>query len=196
MSLINDALKRAKQAQQETPPASPPLQFRPVEPAQTASSRAPLVLVGFVLALIIIVALGGLVIWFVSQKSADDLHVAARAVNPTASAVTVDSPVESALPSPPAPIIKAEPSLAPAPPTVPVETQTNAVAVVAISEPPVPPAPKLQGIAFHPPRPSAVVSGKTVMVGDRVGGFRVLAITRGSVTLGDATTTNVLSLSE
>jgi hypothetical protein len=40
------------------------------------------------------------------------------------------------------------------------------------------------------------VNGKNVFIGDRVGEYRVLAITRGSVTLGDATTTNVLSLSE
>src|SRR2546430_16146046 len=40
MSLINDALKRAKQAQQQgRPSASPTLEFRPVEPVQQRGRR-------------------------------------------------------------------------------------------------------------------------------------------------------------
>jgi len=42
MSLINDALKRAKAAQKKDEPASvPPLQFRPVEPGQQQRRRLP-----------------------------------------------------------------------------------------------------------------------------------------------------------
>ena len=45
MSLINDALKRARQAQQQAPPPlSPGLQFRPVEPAQQPKRGAGLIL--------------------------------------------------------------------------------------------------------------------------------------------------------
>lgn len=192
MSLINDALQRAKQTQQQNPPPTPPLQFRPVEPAPPNHRRAPLLFVGLVLALILVVALGGLVVWFVAQKSNGELRAAARTVNEPVATLTADSPVAS-IPTPaPAPASKVEPSLA----TAPVESETNTVAVTTTVEPPKPLAPKLQGIAFHPIRPSAVVNGKNVFIGDRVSEFRVLAITRGSVTLGSATATNVLSLSE
>src|SRR6266699_1607104 len=45
MSLINDALKRARQAQQQAPPPlSPGLQFRPVEPAQQPKRGPGLIL--------------------------------------------------------------------------------------------------------------------------------------------------------
>lgn len=192
MSLINDALKRAKQTQQQYPPPTPPLQFRPVDPVQPNHGRTPLLFVGLGLALILVVALGGLVVWLVSQKSNGDLRVAARTVDEPVATSTTDSPVAS-IPTPsPVPASKVEPASA----TSSFEPETNTVAVAAAVEVAVPLAPKLQGIAFHPIRPSAIVNGKNVFIGDRVSEFRVLAITRGSVTLGSATATNVLSLSE
>ena len=184
MSLINDALKHAKQTQQENPPPTPPLQFRPVEPGQPNLARAPLLLVGLALALILVVALGGMFVWLVSQKAAGELRVTARPANEPATVVTADSKPKFFAPPPPA--------LPPA--TIPAEPGTNTLP--ATVEPPPPLAPKLQGISFHSTHPLAVVNGKTVVIGDRVGGFRVLAITRSSVTLGSATATNVLSLSE
>jgi hypothetical protein len=68
---------------------------------------------------------------------------------------------------------------------------SNTMAVV----PPKPPEPKLQGILFTVTRPCAIVSGKTVFVGDQVGELRVAAISKNSVTLQSETETNVLSLS-
>lgn len=172
MSLINDALKRAKQTQQQNPPPAPPLQFRPVDPGQPNHAHAPLLFVGLALALILVIALGGMFVWYLAQKSAGDLRVAARTTNE------------------PGPVAPAAPAL------TPDEPETNALPVAPASEPPQPLAPKLQGILFHPTRPSAIVDGKNVFIGDRVSEFRVVAITRGSVTLGSATATNVLSLSE
>ncbi len=186
MSMINDALKQAKQTQQENPPPTPPLQFRPAEPGQPNHARAPLLFVSLALALILVVALGGMLVWLVSQNAANELRVAARSANEPSTAVTAAAKPAIAAPLPPA--------LPPA--TLPVEPGTNTLPVSATAEPPQTLAPKLQGISFHPTRPLAVVNGKTVVIGDRVGGFRVLAITRGSVTLGSATATNVLSLSE
>jgi hypothetical protein len=78
----------------------------------------------------------------------------------------------------------------------PVEAGTNPPTITVAVEPPKPLVPKLQGISFHPTRPLAVVNDRTVVIGDRVGGFRVVAITRNSVTLISAAATNVLSLSE
>jgi hypothetical protein len=186
MSMLNDALKQAKQTQQDNPPPTPPLQFRPVEPGQPNHSRAPLLFVGLAFALILVVALGGMFVWLVSQKAANELRVAARSTNEPATAVTADAKPAIVAPLPPA--------LPPAP--LPVEPGTNTLPATATAEPPQPLAPKLQGISFHPTRPLAVVNGKSVLIGDRVSGFRVLAIARSSVTLGSATATNVLSLSE
>jgi hypothetical protein len=78
----------------------------------------------------------------------------------------------------------------------PEEAMTNTLPAGAAVEPPTPPELKLKGIFYNPRRPSAVVNDRTVYVGDRVNGFSVFAITPQTVTLGNATATNVLSLSE
>jgi hypothetical protein len=177
MSLINDALKRAKQAQKENPPPTPELQFRPVEPGQE-HPRSPLVAVGAVLGLIAIISLGGLLLWVVAQQQEAGLQVEAKAA-----AVPADPP--------PAPL-PVEPAIASG--NSPEEAMTNTLP--AVVEVPKAPELKLQGIFFNPRSPSAVVNGKTVYVGDKVSGFRVFAITPTAVSLAHATATNVLSLSE
>ena len=190
MSLINDALKRARLVQQQTPPPTPPLQFRRVELVPTNPTSTPLVLICLALAVMVAVALGGTVVGLVARKSARELPVTTRAVT------------EQAVASPAAALIQAvgppSPALPPAraPALTPVELETNTLTPVAVVEPLKPLAPKLQGISFHPTRPSAIVNGKSVVVGDRVDGFRVLAIASGSVILGNGTATKVLSLSE
>jgi hypothetical protein len=68
---------------------------------------------------------------------------------------------------------------------------TNAVATAS----PRPPEPRLQGILLATTRPCAIVDGKTVYVGDWVGGLRVITISKNAVTLRNGTETNVLSLS-
>jgi len=178
MSLINDALKRAKKAQQENPPPTPPLQFRPVEPAQEGHPRSPLIIIGAVLGLTVVVALGGLLVWVAAQQRDAGLQVEAK---------TVTAP-EDPLPAPLR--VDSAPTLA----NSPEEDMTNALPSVV--EPAQPPEPKLQGIFFNPRNPSAVVNGKTVYVGDKVNGLRVFVITPQAVTLGNDTTTNVLSLSD
>ena len=55
---------------------------------------------------------------------------------------------------------------------------------------------RLQAIVFNPRRPSAMIGGKTLFVGDRVGDMRVMAIDKESATLTGAGQTNVLVLSE
>jgi hypothetical protein len=187
MSLVNDALKRAQQAQRENPPPTPPLQFQPVDPAHENTARSPLLLVGLALALILVVALGGLAVWFVVQQSQADLPVAAR---------PADSP--GAEPAPTVtPAVPTNPPVALKPPLIDLgQPDTNTAIVAAPAEPLPPPPLKLQGIFFNPRSPSAVVNDRTVYVGDRVNGFRVQAITPHSVALSSATATNVLSLSE
>jgi len=62
---------------------------------------------------------------------------------------------------------------------------------------PAKPAPlKLQGIVFNPNRPSAVINGRTLFIGDKIRDMRVVAITPDSATLAGGGHTNVLSLAE
>jgi hypothetical protein len=55
---------------------------------------------------------------------------------------------------------------------------------------------RLQAVFFSPTRPSAMVGGKTVRPGDRVGTFTVTGITPDSVTLASGSQTKVLRLSQ
>jgi hypothetical protein len=170
MSNINDSLKRAQQAQQENPPTTPPLEFRPVEPSQPSERRPALLYVGVALVSVAILGLSGLLIRVITQSDSSTLVVAARVVAP-----------------PLAPLAAA--SIAPA------EPKTNAAVDVAAAMVN-PPAPmKLQGIFFNPQNPSALVNGQSVYLGDRVDGFRVMGISPVAVTMVSATATNVLSLS-
>lgn len=199
MSLVNDALKRAKQNQDANPPATPPLEFRPVEPAQVEGRRTSLLLVGLSLVIVAIVGMCATLVWYVSQKNGPALLVEAAA-NPRPAAPRTNAPAQPAPKSKP-PVMVVEPAMAA---TAVIETVQTAVtnnepvvaAVIAVAEALKPAPLKLQGIFFNPKNPSAIVNGRTVSLGERVGGFFVLAISPTAVTLANNTTTNVLSLSE
>jgi len=191
MSLINEALKRAQQTQQENPPPTPPLEFRPVEPDQRAPRRTALLVVGLTVVIIALLGLSGLLIRVMQASKQTPLTVAARTNDPVA--------VE------PAPEATLTPEITEIADSVPAEAPieadvTNAEAIVPapaeIEAAPQPPPLKLQGIFFNPQNPSAIVSGKSVYLGDRVNNFQVIAISPVAVILASATETNVLSLSE
>jgi hypothetical protein len=218
MSLINDALKRARQAQKENPAPPPALPFRPAETSRSRNSGLSLPMI---VGLVVVVALAGLLAALAWQKRAPALPVAAArqpgaspspASTPSRTATSAGSvPAEptASVPAPPEPAPAAE-SPAPSntgpgpgvPPAAPGSTNssaaadaaTNGTVVAADLTPPKPAPPKLQGIFYRPGRPSAVINGKNVFIGSRVGEFQVLAITQESVTIGSATQTNVLSL--
>jgi hypothetical protein len=208
MSLINDALKRAREAQAQAPP--PPasnLEFRPVEPAQLVKHGPSLTLIATAcLALI----LGGLLMWQWLGKSNATKPVVAKA----APAVQPAPPPTTTAPMPTPPPVSA-PAQAPQPPAIPEtklvasapapasEISTSAIPAVqpgapvpvAVIEPPSKPAPpRLQAIVFRRTRPSAMISGKTLFVGDKFGDFRVVAISEDSATLVGGGQTNVLVL--
>lgn len=196
MSLINDALKRTKQAQQENPPATPSLEFQPADPGQQASKNSVLLCVGLTCIVAAILGLSGLLVHFVAQSKSNTLPVAARVVDhPIAPAPISINPPSEPTQAPPA----VEPTVSKASPSYierPDEPNTNGYPVAAvIPEPPKPAPMKLQGIFFNPQNPSAVVSGRSVYLGDRVNGYRVMGISPVAVTLVSATETNVLSLS-
>ncbi len=182
MSLINEALKRAKDAQQKTPPSAPGPQFRPPEP-MPPQTRGLGLTVPLVIALF---AVAGLVFVWVKQhksgarKSAVETRPATPAVAPVAAAPRANPPVHVAKPTPVAPVVAT-----PAPAVAPEPTVSA-------------PAPelRLQAIFFSPGHSSAIISGKTVRVGNTLKGFRVAAITQASATLVSATQTNVMMLEQ
>jgi hypothetical protein len=77
-------------------------------------------------------------------------------------------------------------------PTVIAGTTNSSVSVA----PAQPLPPRLQGIVFDPRRPSAVINGKTLFVGERFGSLRVSAIAPDRVILIGGGTTNVLTLEQ
>jgi hypothetical protein len=152
MSLINDALKRAKKSQQSDPPSgAPPLP--PMEPEEPHNGSGWV----FITIVVVLVVAAGFFIGLAFTKRKPLTEVATT--TPIAQNTQVVAVVS-----------------APVPPPVP---QTNVV--VAAPKPPEPPALKLQGIFFNAARPQAIVNGTTVYVGDLVNGFRVKLIAQNSV---------------
>src|ERR1051326_49343 len=214
MSLINDALKRAQRTQQQASASPPPeLQFRPVEPEQPARRGPGLMLpLGVVFALFV----GVVVVWQVVHKSgatkpaeaklqtqavADARPVAPAepAARPASSeASPSQKPADPVATAPSAPASTATPTPAPASAAAPVSAApANATTnVPAATEAPAPkPAPlKLQAIVYNPTRPSAMIGGRTLFVGDKLGELRVVAIDQESATLAGAGQTQVLTL--
>jgi len=218
MSLINEALRRARETQQRQPlptPAGPPLQ--PVErtPARFSALGLPLTFG-------IVFAAAALLLWEWVQQDRRGARVAARpplhawpaapeqaaATPPLASSLAqpASAPAPAALITAPVPATQpvgqpaASPAVAATPgPPLPVAAPPPAPAATADSAPPGPepaskPPLKLQGVIAHPTRPSALISGKLLFKGDRIEEFRVVAIEPRSVTLVGAGRTNVLTL--
>ena len=200
MSLINDALKRAKQAQKENPAWPPALQFKPAAPSQRRSSGPPILLI---VAVVVVLALVGLFVVSALQKR-ETVHRVANGKQPDESIVQTGAPsvATPAANSVPGQLVSTtdnavaavNPATVPSP--APTDSVTNFAVAAAEATPPRPALPKLQGIFYRPAQPSAVINAKNVFIGSRVGEFQVLAITQQSVTIGSATQTNVLSLAE
>jgi hypothetical protein len=199
MSLINDALRQARQAQPANPaPANgPPL--TPVEPVHRPGGST--LALPMIIAVVLAVAVA--LLWIYFRTGSDVLMVRASSHPQTS--------VEVARPQPPAPSLAAIPATTPAatptpvPPVNAVATNTNAPAnepaanVPAVAEPPkaLPPVYRLQSIFFRAKNPSAVINGKTLFLGSRVGDARIVAIDQESATIvTSAGQTNVLLLSD
>ena len=176
MSLINDALKQARRSQQSK--NNPPSVQPPLPPVESVSRGG---MNWFLLvAIILLLAAAGFFIRLSLSKHAlpPPQPVTAPAAVPATKPVLLSTQqVESVSSFPP--VVTNTPSV------------SNEVAAVP---PPPPPEPKLQGILFDPKRPCAIVDGATVFVGDRVGEFRVTAISKDKVTLKSGTGIKVLRL--
>ena len=77
-------------------------------------------------------------------------------------------------------------------PVATVGTEAGAAPVA----PPQPEPLRLQAIVYHPTRPSALISGKTVFVGERVQGMKVVGITKETATVAGNGKNLVLKLPE
>jgi len=203
MSLINDALKRAKQAHTENPTPTPDLPFRQAEPAQNRSPGIPLLPLAV---LLIAVVLGGGLILLALKRNATIPQVV-HATQPEANSPVTLSSVQAGPPTvTPAVATTGHDAIptqvqsiqSPVPDSPSASTPESQV-TTPNPEPPRPAVPKLQGIFYNPSRPSAVVNGRTVYVGSRAGetrDFLVLEITRESVKVACGNQTNLLVLEE
>lgn len=171
MSLINDALKRAKNAQQKDAAPSSVTPLRPVEPRREERNFSL-----FLPVLIILLVITA--VFFISLSLAD--RTAKRIAAAPAVIVTQEvQAVEAPMPLP-------DPNVVIGPAAI----NTNPLPV-----PPPPPAPVVvQGIVADPKQSWAIVNGKTVHVGDLVNGMRVTAIARSTITLAGKDGTNTLGL--
>ena len=128
MSLINDALKRAKHAQQKSPPpTSPGLVLRPIEPERGKQSNLVTLLP---LAVVVLVGVGGLMIWFAMRASgmrpSPTTVVQARSASPPAATQPIRTPLEKPLTkvAPAQPVVPPSASAPPAraPETAPAQS--------------------------------------------------------------------------
>lgn len=174
MSMINDALKRAKDAQQKTPGAAPGPELQPLAPLSPSPRGIGMILPMFI---VLFVFMSFLFVWQTRQQ--------VSATEPKAKT----QPAASANPAPIHPIVAVA---APKPVVVPKPVVAATNAPVIAPEP----APKLQAIFFAPGHSTAILGGKTVRPGDAIKNFRVAAITQNSVTVFSRTQTNVLVLKQ
>jgi len=168
MSRINDALKRAQREQQKNqpPPGTKRPRLLPVEsrPGNAIGWILPGVIGFLIVAACLFIGMA-LITRTVTKAASRPNLVAAQPANrtPASAPVPVPAPVSATLPPVPSPLAQTPP-----PPPTPL------------------PGPKLQGIVYAATGAWAIVDGKTVLVGDRLGDFRVKAISPRSVTLEKA----------
>jgi hypothetical protein len=201
MSLINDALKKAKQAQANAPVRESALQLRPAATDHPVRSGPSLVLPAIIVAVGLV---GAALVWVAVSNQREDrkagpVATSRPAVPPGPEPAAGPKPVEMIPASPhPTPVSQASTTPPATPATSSPEPEPPAVAgePVATVSAAKPAPPKLDGIFFHPNKPTAIVNNKLVSPGSRIGDLTVLAITQSSVTLEGGGQTNVLSLSE
>ena len=176
MSLINDALKRAHESQGDSPPPAPP-SFPAAGPSDAGRGWA------LPTAIVMLLAAASLLIF-----SALFGHKSLKQVAPSAAAVAAapSPPPEPAPAQAPSSALAARAVSAASPVPAAAPAPASNVAAVATAAPGTWDTfeylPRVQGIIFTPPHPVAIVNGKIVNVGDRVGRYQVKRITKFNVT--------------
>lgn len=213
MSLINDALKRAAESQKQNP-SDPPAKV-PLQPVDYAARPSPFFRLLALLALLALVAVSVWAFskWWHTRQPARESAAAGSAVKAGDASIESRTP-EPAMPRPgiqvstnvvtradstAASATAATPPVAVATTTVgiqPVEPppgETNAVAT-ATNSPPSFPELKLQSIIYRLNKPTVVINGDMLHVGDVIKEVRVTKIERYTVTVVWRGETNTLSL--
>ena len=187
MSLINDALKRATQAQ---PPSSTPAPG-PESPMRPTDSHGSVGLPVYFMPVLLFVVAGACFFivqgWDAKRQSGlypDPITIHARESGGMPDTAAIAARDHGAQP------VQADRQFAL---NGPASAPGAATAVIA-EEPDPTPALRLQGIFYRPSKPSAVINSQTVFIGDSIAGGKVKAITRDSVTLIVDGQTKVLTL--
>ncbi len=204
MSLINDALKRVKQAQQQNPFGGSPSE--PLQPVEEPNRRAQLLRSMIALLALITLACSGWFFWkwwrgeFRASQPANVAKIESPAQlkdrqAPRKSIIVVSTNIV-VRPNPAATLAPlAEAASTNAPLTSP---QTQADAPAPPAEPAAPPSPvadlKLRSIIYREGKPAAVINGDMLYVGDEIRGARVVRIDRHTVTVERKGETNQLQL--
>jgi len=183
MSLINDALKRAQEAQRKDSPAYIVSPMKPNAPAP-APARMPMPrpkqrnlswFMPVVIVLLVLVAVFFMVM-AMAKRTVKTIVTAPEIATPS-QVETVAAPA----PNPPAPVVTAAP-----------EPPPEVIGPAAISTDVPKPVIILQGVVNDPKHPWAIVNGQTVYLGDNVEGMRVTVISRSSITLTGNGQTNIV----
>jgi hypothetical protein len=177
MSLINDALKRARESDKSRPSGPPPM--RPLQPVYGASGGQ----FGWLLPVIvaIVLVLSGWFFWKWHQASH---HVVVVKPAPALAAKAAVSPGPPPKPVPaPAPIASTPVVPRPAPVAAPPAKPPEPVPAAPAVETPWPTPLTLQAIIYSKTHPTALINGQPVGPGDTVAGVVVAKIERTSVTL-------------
>src|SRR5437867_53479 len=210
MSLINDALNRAKQAQQQNPFGGQPVV--PLQPVDYSSR--PNYLLRALVALLAVVTLACSVWFFWKWWSSQGERRSVLTVNDTKADPTAQSsgrpqsfPRKSVIHVSTNIVVRPNVAVAPKPGTEVRSAPTNASittsptvadASAAAAEPAPPPFPfadlKLRSIIYREGRPAAVINGDMLYVGDEISGARVVRIDRHTVTVERKGETNELRL--
>lgn len=206
MSLVNEALKRAKAAQKSAePPSVTGPALRPADPHPGTRLGIGIM----VPAIFALLALIGLFWIWRNAQTAIPTAASARTPEPT-SALAPTHPVadpssdkiarasvksDTATVPGGAEVLSGTTLKEPASGGIGSQAETSSANVATVPPArPTPPPLKLQAIFYEPSQPSAMIRGKTVMVGDTVEKMRVAAITDTSVTLIGEGRTNILTL--
>jgi hypothetical protein len=197
MSLVNDALKRATEAQKSTSPVpARHLPLRPVEPAQLRKNGIGLVLPATLLT-ILVAAMFSLGLVNQKSRSAPSQPQTQLAVQTVMAASSIAAPVPQVTVTPNSAVTPANSAVAPTPSSVASIQENPATSpppsVVELT-PPKPAPLKLQAVFFTPPKPLAIINGKRVHVGDLVRELQVVAIGSASAMLIGPGQTNFLTL--
>jgi hypothetical protein len=194
------------------------MQFRPIEPAQHPRNGLGLIVPAALAVVALLLAL--LFVWqWAQRRTAMGPREVRALTSPAAQATIAPQPATpspevvaaAAQPSPPAEpslrpdaltevanLLPVTSSTTPASPPLVQEQESNDTRSAAIAPPPAPKPPplRLQAIVFNPKRPSVLISGRTLFVGEKLGDLRVVAIDQESATLVGAGKTNILTMPE